>query len=61
MAPSVAALDKYSGRLCQVYSEKGQAQGAALLLDDGLTLSNLAKHQVKTLDEWITTVMKPAQ
>jgi CRISPR system Cascade subunit CasC len=61
VAPSVAALDKYWGRLCQVYSEKGQAQVAALLLDDGLTLSNLAKHQVKTLDEWITTVMKPAQ
>ena len=63
VAPSVAALDKYWGRLCEVYGEKGQAQVVALPLDPDLSLSNLAKHQVKTLEEWVTAVKTalPAQ
>lgn len=58
VAPSVVALDKYWGRLCQVYGKKGQVQVAALPLDDSLSLSNFDENQVKaTLDEWVAAVM----
>ena len=64
VAPSVAALDKYWGRLCQVYGRQGQVQVVVLPLDDSLSLSNFDKDQVKaTVDAWVEAVMKslPAQ
>jgi CRISPR system Cascade subunit CasC len=56
VAPSVAALDTYWGRLCQVYGTGSLTRTAALALDPGLPLENLAGDLVETLDTWVEAV-----
>jgi CRISPR system Cascade subunit CasC len=56
VAPSVAALDAYWGRLCQTYGTGSLARTAALALDPGLPLENLAGDRVETLDAWVEAV-----
>lgn len=56
IAPSVAALDAYWGRLCQVYGTDTLTCVAALPLDPDLPLEHLSAEQVETLDEWVEAV-----
>jgi hypothetical protein len=56
VAPSVAALDAYWGRLCQVYGTGALVRTAALPLDPDLPLENLKQHQVETLEAWVKAV-----
>jgi CRISPR system Cascade subunit CasC len=57
VAPSVAALDAYWGRLCQVYGKDTLTGTAALALDSDLQLKSLAGDQVDTLDAWVIAVI----
>ena len=57
VAPSVAALDAYWGRLCHVYGESTLICTAALALDPGLPLENLAGNQIESLDAWVQAVI----
>jgi CRISPR system Cascade subunit CasC len=56
VAPSVAALDAYWGRLRQVYGDDTLVRTAALALDPDLVLENLAGDTVETLDAWVSAV-----
>lgn len=56
VAPSVAALDAYWGRLCQVYGDNTLVRTAVLALDPDLPLQNLAGDRVETLDAWVGAV-----
>jgi CRISPR system Cascade subunit CasC len=56
VAPSVAALDAYWGRLCQVYGEGSLIRSATLALDPGMSLEHLAGGRVETLDAWVEAV-----
>lgn len=57
VAPSVAALDTYWDRLCQVYGTDSLVQTAALALDSDLPLKNLSGNSVPTLDAWVGAVV----
>jgi CRISPR system Cascade subunit CasC len=57
VAPSVAALDAYWGRLCQVYGDGTLAHAAALALDPDLPLASLKEAQVKDMEAWIGAVV----
>lgn len=57
VAPSVAALDAYWGRLCQVYGTGTLARVAALALEPDLPLYHLADDRVETLDGWVLAVV----
>jgi len=56
VAPSVAALDAYWGRLCQVYGTGTLTRVAALPLDPGLSLGHLAADQVESLKDWLKAI-----
>lgn len=56
ITPSVAALDTYWSRLCQVYGTGTLVRTAALALDSDLTLERLADAQVEDLEAWIEAV-----
>jgi CRISPR system Cascade subunit CasC len=56
VAPSVAALDTYWGRLCQVYGTDTLVRTAALPLDGDLTLESLKEAEVDSLEAWVGTV-----
>jgi CRISPR system Cascade subunit CasC len=56
VVPSVAALDAYWGRLCQVYGTGLFVQTAALALDADLPLKNLSDNDVQTMDAWVEAV-----
>lgn len=56
VAPSVAALDDYWGRLCQVYGKDSLIRNAALALDADLPLQNLSGDRVESLDAWVGAV-----
>jgi CRISPR system Cascade subunit CasC len=56
VAPSVAALDAYWGRLCQVYGTGTLVRTAALALDPDLPLDALKDVQVENLEAWISAV-----
>jgi CRISPR system Cascade subunit CasC len=53
VAPSVAALDDYWGRMCQVYGDSSHLGTAALALDGDLPLKSLQGVAVQTLDDWV--------
>jgi CRISPR system Cascade subunit CasC len=55
-APSVAALDTYWDRLCQVYGTDTLVRTAALALDANLPLQSLQEAQVENLEAWIGAV-----
>lgn len=56
VAPSVAALDAYWGRLRQVYGDSTLLRTAALALDPDLSLENSAIDFVEDLDAWVKAV-----
>jgi CRISPR system Cascade subunit CasC len=56
VAPSVAALDSYWGRLCQVYGTGSLVRTAALALEPELALEHLKADQVPSLDAWVSSV-----
>jgi CRISPR system Cascade subunit CasC len=56
VAPSVAALDAYWDRLCQVYGTDMLLRSAALALDADLPLESLKETQVENLEAWIGAV-----
>jgi CRISPR system Cascade subunit CasC len=57
VAPSVAALDAYWGRLCQVYGTDTLTRTAALVLDPDLSpLEHLQEVQVENLEAWVSAV-----
>jgi CRISPR system Cascade subunit CasC len=56
VAPSVAALDTYWDRLCQVYGTDTLVRTAALALDANLPLQSLQEAQVENLEAWIGAV-----
>jgi len=58
VVPSVAALDAYWGRLCQVYGTEALACTAALALDPDLPLEHLRKDMVKDLKKWVNAVIE---
>jgi len=58
VAPSVAALDAYWGRLCQVYSTGTLACTVALSLDTDLPLEALKGAQVDNLETWAGAVLE---
>jgi CRISPR system Cascade subunit CasC len=58
VAPSVAALDTYWGRLATVYGTDSVQAVASLPLDPKLTLNALEDVEVQTLDSWIATVLE---
>ena len=61
LAPSVAALDGYWGRLCQLYGADELVQVSALALDPGLpkVLESLGEALIEegSLDDWLTTIL----
>jgi len=59
VAPSVAALDDYWGRMCQVYGDSTHLATAALALDDDLPLKSLQGVAVQTLDDWVGALTGP--
>jgi CRISPR system Cascade subunit CasC len=58
VAPSLNALDKYWGRLCQVYGTGTLVRSAALALDGELVLDSLKETQVQDLETWIGSVVQ---
>jgi CRISPR system Cascade subunit CasC len=56
VAPSVAALDTYWGRLCQAYGTGTLVRTAALALDPDLPLDALKDAKVENLEAWISAV-----
>lgn len=54
--PSVAALDRYWGRLCRVYGDDTLAAVAALGLDDDLPLESLRDRLVPCQADWLAAV-----
>ncbi len=59
VAPSVAALDDYWGRMCHVYGDSTHLATAALALDDDLPLKSLQGVAVQTLDDWVGALTGP--
>jgi CRISPR system Cascade subunit CasC len=53
VAPSVAALDSYWGRLYAMLGPTSVVRVVSLALDDGLPLVTLADSRVPTLDSWV--------
>ena len=58
VAPSVAALDAYWGRLCQIYGTDTLTCTAALALDPDLPLQHLQQAQVPNLQAWVGAVLQ---
>ncbi len=58
VAPSVAALDAYWGRLCRVYGTDTLIRTAALALDPDLPLDHLKEAQVADLEAWVRAVVE---
>lgn len=58
VTPSVAALDAYWGRLCQVYGTGSLVRTAALPLDADLPLETLREVQVDNLEAWVGAVLE---
>jgi len=58
VAPSVAALDAYWGRLCQVYGDGALIRTAALSLDADLPLEALQAAQVENVETWIGALVR---
>lgn len=56
VAPSVAALDQYWGRMCDVYGTATLATIAALVLEPDLALDRLQDARVQNVDEWVSVV-----
>jgi len=56
VAPSVAALDQYWGRMCDVYGTATLATIAALLLEPDLPLDRLQDARVQNVDQWVSVV-----
>jgi CRISPR system Cascade subunit CasC len=56
VAPSIAALDTYWGRLCQIYGTGTLVRTAALALDPDLPLDALKDVKVENLEVWISAV-----
>ena len=56
VAPSLAALDAYWGRLCQVYGTGYLTRTAALALEHDPPLEYLNEDRVETLDAWVSAV-----
>jgi CRISPR system Cascade subunit CasC len=56
VAPSVAALDAYWGRLGQVYGTGTLVRTATLALDADLPLQSLKESEVANLEAWIGAV-----
>jgi CRISPR system Cascade subunit CasC len=56
VTPSVAALDTYWGRLCQIYGTGTLVRTAALALDPDLPLDALKDVKVENLEAWISAV-----
>lgn len=56
VAPSVATLDAYWGRLCQVYGSDTLTRTAVLVLDPDLSLEHLQEAQVENLEAWVSAV-----
>ena len=57
VAPSVAAMDTYWGRLCQVYGTGTLVCTTALALDPELPLENLKDEQAENLEAWVSAVI----
>jgi CRISPR system Cascade subunit CasC len=58
IAPSVAALDAYWGRLVDVYGLPDGTKVAALALDGDLPLQVLQDDRVATLEEWVAATLE---
>jgi len=58
VGPSVKALDEYWGGLCQMYGRESLRVVAALSLDDGRDLANLAGDLTPDLNAWIGRVIQ---
>jgi CRISPR system Cascade subunit CasC len=56
VAPSVAALDQYWGRLCDVYGTDTLVATAALALEPDLPMDRLQDTTVPNADQWVSTV-----
>ncbi|MCZ7543320.1 MAG: type I-E CRISPR-associated protein Cas7/Cse4/CasC [Anaerolineae bacterium] len=57
VAPSVAALDAYWGRLVAVYGTDAIARVAALALDPGIALTNLQDALLPDFETWLEAVV----
>ncbi|MDZ7296125.1 MAG: hypothetical protein ONB14_11975, partial [candidate division KSB1 bacterium] len=58
VAPSVAALDAYWGRLIKVYGLEAGSKVVALALDEGLPLQHLKDYCVPTLEAWVKATVE---
>jgi len=58
VAPSVAAMDVYWGRLCQVYGTATLVRLAALAVDADLSLEHLKAAQVEGMQAWVSAVVE---
>jgi len=56
IAPSIAALDAYWSRLCQIYGTNTLVRTAAMALDPDLPLESLKEAQVENLEAWVSAV-----
>jgi CRISPR system Cascade subunit CasC len=56
VVPSVAALDEYWGRMCDVYGTSTLVTTAALALEPDLPLDRLQDARVENVDQWVTAV-----
>jgi CRISPR system Cascade subunit CasC len=56
VVPSVAALDEYWGRMCDVYGTSTLVTTAALALEPDLPLERLQDARVESVDQWVTAV-----
>jgi CRISPR system Cascade subunit CasC len=56
VAPSVAALDQYWGRMCDVYGTSTLVTTAALALEADLPLDRLQDARVQNVDQWVSAV-----
>ena len=57
VAPSVAALDAYWGRMCQVYGTQSLVCLAALPLEPDLPLQALKPARVSNVEDWVNSVI----
>jgi CRISPR system Cascade subunit CasC len=56
VGPSVAALDQYWGRMCDVYGKSTLATTAALALEPDLPLHRVQEAAVQNVDQWVSAV-----
>jgi CRISPR system Cascade subunit CasC len=56
VAPSVAALDRYWGRMCDVYGTSTLVAAAALALEPDLPLERLHDATVANVNQWVSAV-----